>query len=533
MMKPIDVGALKVSPFVFDSILELKIEKKLNEHETLYVSGIIKDEQQMAPVFDMTDGTPVICENDGIVYFNGLMLDVKITCVEEVYSLEAYAVSNTIKLDTEKHKRSFQDNSQTYQSIVETVIAGGNGSVAYNAKASTVENIILQYNETDWELAKRLASHTGDVLIPIVAGNPSFHFGATDAGGASIVTDNYSISKEFRRKAPEAGSPAVESIVKYGVETDEFLCGLGERFNLNGNELRVREIMLTYVNSALTILYTLTDKRSVSTPRYCNKAITGLVLDGSVIKVQNDHVKLHLRIDEKQDEGKAHLFAYATGYSMESHTGWYVMPEDGDTAQLMFPNEDEKYAYAASSVRQEQTGRTGDHMVKYLRTSFGKEIKLDKNEILITALDDVTFIRINEDEKIGVEIITPHPILVKSGSTLNIESADDMTIVTEKNLRIQAKESIEMVNAGNVMKFIPDDGIAMSTDKRLEALCEGDMAIESQKALSAKSGKDMKLDSGAGLTGSAQSRIELACDGSSVILQKSGIDVKGMMIKQN
>ena len=533
IMKLIDVGKLKVSPFEFESILEMKIEKRLNEHDTLYICGIVKDDKQITPVTSMSEGSAITCENDGQIYFKGLLQSVKITCLEEVYRLEVFAISNTILLDTVKYKRSFQDNGQTYQSIVETIIKENSGTVTYNADSMTVENIILQYNETDWELAKRLASHTNDVLIPITGDTPSFHFGATDKGGASLTTNNYAISKEFQRASRSDASPKVVESTIYSVETDEFICELGEKFILNGADLYARAISFSYVNSALTIAYTLSPKNAISALKFYNPAITGLVLDGTVLKVENDNVKLHLHIDEEQDEGKAHLFVYATGYSMENHTGWYVMPEEGDTVQLLFPNEDEKYAYAASSVRQDDTERTGDHLVKYWRTSFGKEIKMDKNEILITALDETTFIRINEDESKGIEIITPHPILVQSGSTLNIESEDDMTITTNKNLYIQAKDSIEMVNAGNIMKFVPADGIAVSTDKKLEVLSEDNTTIDSKKEIGVKSGKDMTLDSGAKLVGAAQSKTEISCSGSSIMMASGGVDIKGPKIRQN
>ena len=552
-MKLIDVGKLKVSPFVFDSIIEMRIEKRLNEHETLYVCGIIKDKLQDSPVYDMTDGTNIKCENDGKVYFSGVLQSVKITSVEDIFRLEAYAVSNTILIDTVKHKRSFQDEGQTYQDIVEKVIAdnGQKGTVTYNADAKTVENIILQYNETDWELARRLASHTEDVLIPITADNPSFHFGATDEGGAEIETNNFAVSKEFRRFLVGDDDPQkVAEIAKFTVVTDEYLCGLGEKFSLNGTDLRVCHMLITYIDSALTIAYTLTAKDCIDTHKYFNHAITGLVLDGKVTEVKDDTLKLDLADssirgvekvpDDKlkrgveEDTGERHFFTYATGYSMEKHTGWYVMPEVDDIVQLLFPREDEKFAYAISSLRQEQTDRTGDYLVKYLRTSFGKEIKFDKNEILISALDDTTFIRINEDEQIGIEVITPHPILIRSvESTINIESEDDMTITTEKNLYIEAKESIEMVCKGNVMKFIPSDGIAFSTDKRYEVLSDENMTHDCRKEMGLKSGKDMKLDCGDKLIESAQKKIEVSCSGSSIIMQSKGIDVKGKEIKQN
>ncbi len=64
------------------------------------------------------------------------------------------------------------------------------------------------------------------------------------------------------------------------------------------------------------------------------------------------------------------------------------------------------------SVRKEDTDKTTGLEVKYLCTLNGKEIKLDKEEILITAKDDVTYIKINEAS--GVEIITDKAVQVTS-----------------------------------------------------------------------------------------------------------------------
>ena len=553
--KLIDVGKITVSPFVFESIQEIKIEKKLNEHSTLYARGIVRDEKQFTPATSMSEGASVKCENDGTVCFTGVLQSVKVTCVDAVYRLEVFAVSNTFLLDTVKHKRSFQDNDQTYQSIVETVMADAGATAVYNADEMTVKNIILQYNETDWEFAKRLASHTNDVLIPITDDSPKFHFGVPDISGAKLESSDFAISRDFdtiRRfdalrsiEENKKASPLKmtdEDVTLYTVETDEYLCGLGEKLNLNGADLYVCRILLTFVESALIVVYTLCAEKNVSTPKFYNPAITGLILDGTVLEVENDTLKLRLDKDKERgvevDTEEAHFFKYATDYSMENHTGWYVMPEEGDTVQLLFPGEDEKYAYAASAIRQDDTERTVDHMVKYWRTSYGREIKMDKDEILISTVDDETYIRIHKDngeggDSLGIEVITPNRVLFKSGSKINIESDDDMTITTEKNLYIEAKDSIEMVCAGNIMKFVPADGIAFSTDKEYQLVSEDNATIDGKSEVRVKSGKDMTFDSGATLAAGAGTKIELASSGSSIMLDDSGIDIKAKQIREN
>jgi len=476
--KLIDVGKIKIVPFDFERIIEVRIEKKLNEHSTLYVCGYVRDEQQFNPVSNSTEGVKVVCENNGLVYFKGVLQNVKVTCIDAVYRLEAYAISNTILLDTVRHKRSFQDNGQDYQAIVKKVIADESGSVVYNADALTVENIILQYNETDWEFTKRLASHTNDVLIPIIDDNPKFHLGATDQGSAKLEVKDYAVSRIFdlirHFKAPgkiekdKDKSPlelSDDDVTIYTVETDVFVGDIGEKFNLNGIDLRVCHLSLTFENSALTVVYTLCPKAAISAPKFYNPAITGLILDGKVKEVENDTLKLKLDNDTargvEEDTGEAHFFKYATGYSMEKHTGWYVMPEEDDIVQLLFPIEDEKYAYATSSIRQEDTDRTTDYMVKYLRTSYKKEIKMDKDEILISAKDDDTFVRVIEGE--GIRAITTKDVKIICDGTMDVNSKKDMSITTDTNLSITAKNSI-LLECGNSKIKMSSGGIVIKAD---------------------------------------------------------------------
>ena len=533
-MTPIDVGRIKILPFEFDSIEELRIDKTLNDHATLYVRGIIRDDYRDSPVKETPHMAAVKCENDGQVYFSGLLQRMKITCVDATYTLEVHAASSTILLDREKHRRSFQDNAQSYKSIVETVIKEKEGSVTFNADELKVENIILQYDETDWEFAKRLASHTGSVLVPAATSEkPCFHFGAPFAGGGEIEARDYSIENDYdayHRMTQEGFPYAEEDAVRYTVGADDYLYAPGEKVTLNGMELYVSEARLSLINYAVHCFYTLAPKNALSTHKHFNKAIIGLALDGTVLKAEDDHVKLHLHIDKEQDERKAHLFAYATGYSAEGHTGWYVMPEEGDTVHLTFPEQDEKHAYACTSVRQEGTERTSDPLVKFLRTTFGKEIKFNNQEILITGKDDDTFIRVNEST--GIEIITSNPISISSGSTVSINSASDMSINSGSNLSITAASSIVMSCGENCITIEPPTGMEITTDKEINVRSEGDFAVESSSEMSLSSEGDMSISTDTELAQSAGTEIKISCSGSSILLDGE-IDFKGKKIKEN
>ena len=537
-MKSVNDGSFRIDPFEFDNIQELKIEKRLNEHATLYVKGVVKTLWRDMPVMDATQYTNIKCADDDNVYFSGILQNVAITSVDDVYYLEAYAISHTIKLDTKRHKRSFQDSGGTYQDIVEAIIGDAGGIVNYHADAKTVEKILVQYDETDWQFAKRLASHTQDVLTPIsTSDEPDFHFGVEDESCAGeLVTANFSTLKDFdllRLRSNDDQPLDEDCITMYQVKTDEFAYGMfdvGNKVTLNKQELYVRHALLIMEQSVIFCQYSLSSRKAITAPKTYNSNITGLALAGVVQVVENDDVKLDLHIDYKP--GTIQFFKYATDYSPESHTGWYVMPEVGDTVFLVFPTEDEKDAHASSSMRQSATGKTGDPLVKFLRTPFGKEMKLDEKEVLLTAKDDETYIKINEDS--GVEIFTLKPINAFANETTDVTSTDDMSITSigdmrissDANLTISAKDSIEVSCGENIINITPEAGIILNTDTEINILSKNDTKAISSAKMAFTSGDDMKISSNNMLFKSGIKSLVLNNGGNSISMEPlKGINV--------
>jgi hypothetical protein len=425
-MEAISVGDVKVAPFVFDSLQELKIEKKINEHATLYVRGIVKDGWKNIPVTDSTEYTNIKCADAVNVYFSGVLQNIAVTCEDDVYYLEAWAVSHTVRLDTQRYKRAFQNDGRNYSDVVGAIISDGGGTVNYHAVPEPIDKILVQYDETDWQFSRRLASHTQDVLLSRSGSdNPELYFGVEDGSCAGeIVTAHYSVLKDFnllRSRSNDDQPLSEDAITMYRVKTEDFAYGVydvGDKVRLNGADLYVRSAVFNLEHNIMTSKYTLSGKSAITAPKAFNRNVTGLALKGTVQTVENDDVTLDLDID--YGGGASQLYKYATDYSPEGHTGWYVMPEVGDTVFLIMPSENERDAHASSSMRQSATGKTGDPQTKFLRTPFGKEVKLNDKEVLVTGKDDETFIKINEDT--GIQIITSKPILVNSDETINIHS---------------------------------------------------------------------------------------------------------------
>lgn len=544
-----------MEPFALERILELELIKRTNEHARLRVRGVLAEGEEDQLIEEQWGEKPMKLLEGGTVLFSGAAVDVGVICENGVYYLEAEAVSWTVKLDQTEKKRSFQEKGLSYQSIVNQLAGEAGGKAECNAPEKQVRNLLLEYRETDWEFLKRLASHSNSVLVPDPkAEKPSFAFGAGDGKeykGEAIKLGDFAVRKKvshFRELSQaEDISYQEQDAVEYTLRTDHAALEIGDYIHFKGKKLYVREAHIHLKGSVFTCRYDLTTKTGLSAKKLCHPYISGLTLNGTVLKAEGDKVKVHLAIDGKQEEGKAYPFPYATGYSAEGHTGWYVMPEEGDTVQVVFPSEDENDAYAVQSVRQEDTDKTADPKVKYLRTPDGKEIKLYKEEILITAKDNITYIRINEKD--GVEIITDKEVQVTSGGSVTVASGDrismtstnDFSIVSGKNLLISAADSIAMACKENNLNLeTPANGIEMSASKpikiegkdAIDLAGDGKLTITSGKAMQVTAKQNLEMASKKKMSLSASSSLEEVCKASSIKMNGS-IDLKGTMIKEN
>lgn len=542
-----EVGRYEVEPFALERITELRLVKKANEHTWLRFRGVLKEGEEESLIEDDWEEKPVTLKEEGNTLFCGVATDIGIVCESGVYYLEAEAVSWTIKLDKEEKKRSFQENGLSYYTIAEQLAKEAGGSVECHAEEKQVKNLLLEYRETDWEFLKRLASHSNSVLVPDPKETtPSFAFGVPEGveykeeAGEEV---DFAVRKKVSRyrKLSQCGSVSYEEgdAVEYTLQTDHAALEVGDMVKRKGRALYVKEADICLKGSVFTCRYGLTTKAGMSVKEAVHPYASGLTLNGTVLKSVGDTVIVHLAIDDNQDEGKAYAFPYATGYSTESHTGWYVMPEEGDTVQIVFPTEDENDAYAVQSVRQEDTEKTEDPQVKYLRTALGKEVKFDKDEILITANDDVTYIRINQNG--GVDVITDKAVNVISGGSVTVTSGDQITMTSKndfsihagKNLIVDAADSISMTCRENNMKFeTPATGIEMSAAKPIKVTGGDTMDVTSAKAMTVSSSQNMDVSSGKKLSLSASNTLEESCKGSSIKMN-GNIDLKATLIKEN
>ena len=129
-----------------------------------------------------------------------------------------------------------------------------------------------------------------------------------------------------------------------------------------------------------------------------------------------------MQIDIAGDEWQAldgkKWFTYATVYSSPDGTGWYSMPEVGDTVRLYVPDHENR-CLVVSSVHKETDSTRQNPDYKSFKTKYGKEILFTPDSILITNNQGM-LVELNDQE--GITMTSDKDILIQAQDNMTIAS---------------------------------------------------------------------------------------------------------------
>lgn len=499
---------------LYFKLISLEISRKINDHVRINFSGTIESSQQ-EEFIKMADSETAIefdyldHQNNQVALFRGIVTDIKIKFNAQ-NTLEIDGVSYTYMLDRELKSRSFPDDTMKYSQLIETVLAeySGAGYGDIVTEGSPLKGFILQHLETDWEFLKRLASHFNTGLVATAEiDKPYFYFGIPDQNLVTITNgmldningsgDNERILEMKKRTincrdidGKYIGEYGKKEILSYELRTYRVL-NIGDTIqvykkstsSLFGKDIApdtfsdtqeytfyVYESKAVMEESRLNFYYQLVFKEELYLDQIYNQQITGLSLEGTVIGREKDYIRVHLQIDKDYEKEhkvknnatqKGALFPYATPYTAEGNTGWYCMPEEGDTVNLYFPSHNENTGIILSSIRkQTQNGdKITDPAVKYFRHK-NTEIRFSENNVLITLNQydeknktDVALVSIELDEAAGLKIYGQKDLRLTAGNDIILQS-------TNGDIKISAGSLIDMV--------CKDSGLSMNGTTNLK-----------------------------------------------------------------
>jgi len=437
---------IDVHPFKFISILDIKINKEPNKHAEGFIIGHISESQSDTYVERSPVGQQIIIkasDREGFkTIFSGIVKDIDIENKNDMQTLTVKFISFSVYADISEVTRTFQYSEMTYRQVVNYLEKDGYNLTFLLPKSDNLQigSMLVQYKETNWEFANRLASRLNTVVIPDYTLNyPSISIGIPNK------IDRYTIN------------PAEYSVCKdtdFYLKQKGFVPGLTERDALSykfksreiyelctpivflSKEMLVYSIYTVYEGEELMHYYTLKEASGFTQKEYKNNQIIGASLTGKVKDVKRDHVQIYVDDDVAQIEYI--WFYYSSSYTSADGTGWYFMPEIEDALRLHFPTEHEEQSYAISYVHVTHGNRT-DPNIKFIRTIRNQEIVFAPDSILISD---------------------------GNGSSIEMQKSDGITMKTDKKMSITASDDVRITSGGKV-KIYGDNALYVKQNDSL------------------------------------------------------------------
>ena len=357
------IHAIRIkSQYQLLKIEDMKIENKPNEHGYLYLKCLIDDsinfqstinastddkifvyeEQEDENISTSGDVSPidinVVNEGNSKLLFNGIVQNVRTSNIGGIYYLEIQALTVSFELDIKEKSRSFQKVDMSYDELIGTILKDYSG---YNfdqciGNGEKIGKPLFQYKESDWNFLKRIASELkSELYCDIIDIRNMFYFGRPSNGSYEIEdVTSYKAYKNLKIFHEAGGYDEGYHDIDYfyyEVESREKY-QIGDDIWIKDKKLYVNQYSAYATKDEVIYKYRLCRKNGVWQTKLYNSLIGGASLEGKVLAVEGEKVKLHLNIDEKQSKDEASWFPYAppTGNVM------YSMPIVGTSARLIF-----------------------------------------------------------------------------------------------------------------------------------------------------------------------------------------------------
>lgn len=451
-------GDIVIEGFESFKINKLEIVHELNNHAHAEVYVTVAEDDRDS-IENLNISKIIRINAKGELVYSGLVSSVRVEKYQDVYEVYVTSVSHSYMMDIEKKSMSFQDKNMTYKELIGTIAAKYPGTRFMDkvTEGKKIGHPIIQYKETDWEFLKRMASHfNSNLVVNVLDDCVQFYFGLPEIDKGEFYSFNYTIHKDLDTyKARKLETPVTMlEFISYEADTTD-IYDLGDKVNFENMPVYISKSTYRYDKGVINNTCRLSHKGGTSKPHIPNYNIAGCSIFGRVIATARDVVKVHLEIDQGQEIGRAYWYPYASMYASQDETGWYCMPEIGDTIRLYHPEADESRAMAISSVKPhnpkedveklDPEHRMANTNVKYLRTAFGKEVKFRPDGIDIIAKDGTVFISLNDDGTMNMN----------SNNKISFTAMNDIEIKS-KNINVEATDHIAILARGSSLDLEDD-----------------------------------------------------------------------------
>ena len=450
--------------FSLVEVVKCRIYAEYGEHVRAEMTAVVKAQEAKDVLIGAMEERIEICSKENVgsdlererILFRGSIDNAEITEEGRYAVLLLSAVSNTWKMDIEKKSRSFQDLTCTYREIGEKIAEEYGAGLIWTIPDKQLEQPLIQYQETDFQFIKRMASRLGQgVIASGLASSPSLYIGLPDRAGAEeIDLRRYSYSvfpyhgkgrKNLQEKLPRGCRINGMDDVR-----------IGDELHIQNRIFHVMESQITFQQGAWHCECCAFPKSCFKVEEIPAETLKGAVLTGTVLDTKGEKVKLHLDIDAEQPVSKACEFPWRpiTGNIV------YCMPEKGTKAALYFRLPQESAGAVIYNIREngEQDGGFSDVQNRYFTTDKGKQLYLKPGEMGLLHTEQ-TNAQIALQDLSGMHIKTRNRITIQAEGEVRLKGKRVM-LTAPKEATIVRKDLLSptVVNICNVFDAIGGNG---------------------------------------------------------------------------
>lgn len=463
--KVISYKELKISLCQILYMKEIHIKETINNHGMLTLTAILTNEMKAEMIHKLEDvinvyyGEGLNC----ISLFQGRITSISFDTEGELYRLYITAKSYTYGMDITRKSRSFQDVGMSSHTVIKEIMKSyPQSDCLIEIPNVPIGELIVQYEETDWEFIKRFVSRYEGGLFPENGFSGLRYYAGTPRLKAEVSWEDrpYEIKKDIEayRIIQSNSLEHVNPIhfVTYTIAAYDYL-SLGTKVTYRGSTLYINKIERKLEGGELVSTYDLRQKMGLAQPKIYNQRITGVSIDGLIMEVKRNQVKVHLEIDNNQDQGKAYWFPYSTVSASEGGSGWYCMPEIGESVRAYFPVHNEKESYVITNIKAHapETPQENDFIsnptIKNISTAQDKQVLFTGEGVFIIANSGKGQVNLKLDG--SVEVIGIQDISINAIKEVKLRSEGELTISADDKIDLlsEAEGHIQISQGGNII----------------------------------------------------------------------------------
>jgi Uncharacterized protein conserved in bacteria len=455
---------INITPFNYVALYQLTINRNINEHAKADITISIKndlEEQYMEMLSNETwvkiTGTNGIDGDESAVHtvlFYGMVTNFQFDHDGYETILKLVLTSGTVLMDLKPHFRVFQNEASScveiHQELVRTYPDGQ--VICMEGSSDKMHKVFIQYRETDWEFLKRLASETGRYLIPdALKKGAKYTIGMPSGMRRNVQTDKLQMKldmNEYMEKSQNGMSTLQAVDMTELILTDREIYQIGDSISYQGKDYYICQILTEYEKGECVHTYYCRTKEGIKPLPIPHIQLTGCSFNAVITNVRKDKVQVDIEQDEWNAADGKKWFLYATVYSSSDGTGWYCMPEIGDSVRLYVPDK-EAHCFIMSAVHKETDGSRQNPDHKSFKTKYGKEILFTPSSILMTNNKGMM---VKMEDKEGITISSDRNIVIQAAGNLTVSSSSDSLLIAAED-KVQVKQGSTTMTLSNDISF--------------------------------------------------------------------------------